>query len=189
MKRTILIAVAAACAAMVWQVVGATASKTHDARPFEGVTNGTSTVAPGAGPLINSTGRGNLQALHLGRGTYEIQATQDYGRHVEAEPDHLPGNNCAFVNGTITLRAANGDQVNGDIDGDRSVACVDQETPGPGPDARYLSTLYVEVTGGSGRFADASGYFFSRGTSTFTGIGATGATFDDRAVLFGDIDY
>ena len=50
----------------------------------------------------------------------------------------MPCNNCAFVNGMITLRAADGDQLDGDIDGDRWVSCVSRETTG-GP-ARTPST-------------------------------------------------
>ena len=183
MKRTILVALAVALTMAAWQVVAATASDTHEAKPFEGTSQGTQTV----GPTGASSGTGTVQALHLGSGTYTINSTQDFARHVEGE--HGPGNNCAFIDGTITLTAADGDQLEGDIDNDRSVSCVSQETPGPGPDAEYLTTLYVNVTGGTGRFADATGYYFSRVTSTLTGGSMTGANFDDVAVLFGDIDY
>ena len=155
-------------------------------RPFLGDSTGTTEITGAAPGGFAATSAGTINATHIGQGTYELETTQNYARHVEV-PDPA-ANNCAFVEGTMTIQAANGDQINGEVEPNRSVACVDTETPGPGADQGYLSTLYIEVTGGTGRFADATGWFFSRGTSTAQ-TSPPGANFDDAGVVLGDIDY
>jgi hypothetical protein len=156
-------------------------------RPFLGDSTGTTTITGAPAPgVFTATSAGTINATHIGNGTYEMETTQDYIRHVEL-PDPS-ANNCAFIEGTITIQAANGDQIDGAVDPNRSVSCVAVETPGPGADAGYLSTLYIEVTGGTGRFEDATGWFFSRGTSSAQ-TDPPGASFDDAGVVLGDIDY
>ncbi len=158
----------------------------HEARPFmatsEGVSRVTGMPSPGE---FTSVGTGTITGTHIGTGTYELAATQNYPRHVEAEH---PANDCAFVNGTLTIQAADGSQINGDLDADRSVSCVSEQFPGPGVDAAYLATLYIHVVGGTGRFADATGWLFARGTSTADAPPA-GTTFTDTGIVLGDIDY
>ena len=171
--------------------VGAGAVNTTEDRPFDGILGGTSTSTVSGGS-VSSVSTGTLKANHMGKGTYEIRAGQDYARHANNE-EH-PDGDCAFVeDGTttpgVTLTAANGDKVFGDIDDDRSEICVSEEAAGPGPDSAYLSTLYVDIVGGTGRFADATGWFFTRGESRLTGGNMMSATFDDSGVLMGNIDY
>ena len=160
-------------------------SNPHENKPLQGTLQGASTITGVSGAVVSSTSTGTLSASHFGSGTYELVSTQDYGRHVEAQH---PAGDCAFVDGTMTLTAANGDEMTGDVDADRSVICVSEEFPGPGSDAEYQSTLVVDVTGGTGRFADATGWFFSRSTSTADAPPA-GTTFTDVGGLWGDIDY
>lgn len=157
----------------------------HQDRPFFATSEGASAVTGMSGALILSQSTGTITGTHIGTGSYQLDATQDYPRHVEAEH---PTNDCAFVNGAITIQAADGSQINGDLDADRSVSCVLDEFPGPGVDTSYLITLYIEVTGGTGRFTDASGWLFSRGTST-ADAPPTGTTFADAGIIVGDIDY
>lgn len=164
------------------------AAKTHEAKPFRAAITGTTTSTGTSDPeTVDSSSTGTIQGTHVGNGTYTIEATQDYARHEEAEH---PAGDCAFVDGEIEITAANGDTIVGNIDADRSVTCVSVEGPGPGPDTEYLSTLYIDITGGTGRFSDASGWLFSRGTSTFTAISPpASAVFSDNGVILGDIDY
>jgi hypothetical protein len=172
----------------------AQAADKYDNRPFSGATTGTTSATPNADTgQVDSTSTGNLIATHVGNSTYTIEASQDYARHQEEE--HVVGN-CGFVedgatNG-LTITAANGDQIFGNIDDDRSVVCApDSQTGGPQVGDAYYSTLYIRVSGGTGRFSDATGWLFLEGTSTLTGADPnTGsATFDDAGTMLGDIDY
>ncbi|HYH27232.1 MAG TPA: hypothetical protein VEA19_00475 [Actinomycetota bacterium] len=157
----------------------------HEDRPFFATTSGTSEVLGQQGTLIVSQGTGTIDGTHIGRGNYALAATQDYPRHQEAEH---PANDCAFVGGTLTITAADGSTINGDLDADRSVSCVSEEFPGPGVDSAYLVTLYIHVEGGTGRFADATGWLFSQGTSRADTPPAS-LTFTDVGIVVGDIDY
>ena len=181
--------------AIAFSAVGALAVDTHEGKPFDGVLEGesTSTVDPNT-MAVTTVSAGTFHANHMGNGTYTITASQDYPRHFNNEEPNRPDGDCAFIEDGagpgVVLTAANGDQVFGNIDDDRSVTCVTEETPGPGPDQEYVSTLYVQIEGGTGRFEDATGYFFSRGTSTFSDApDPMTANFTDAGVLMGDIDY
>lgn len=179
--------------ATIFGIVAAQAAPQEN-RPFDAVLEGQTTSAPTPDPgVFTTTSAGTIRGTHIGNGDYTITAESDYNRH-EGEQDH-PVGDCAFVedgesgNGFV-ITAANGDQITGNIDDDRSVSCVSVELAGEGPDQEYLSTLYIEVTGGTGRFADASGWLFARGTSTLAGVDPNiGAQFNDVGVVLGDIDY
>ena len=151
----------------------------NELRPFEGTFEGTTQVAPRA-PAPGSfgeftfAGAGTYQATHLGTGTFESAGTLEYARHMQR--GHIE---CAFVDGELVLTAADGDQLNGDIDQDRSVLCQ-REAP---QDAD--TTLYVEVEGGTGRFADATGWYFVKSTS----IQQSPGNFNDTGYTLGSIDY
>ena len=181
--------------AVTFGAVAAQAADKWDDRPFLGSATGTSTAG-----LTGTTGTGTINATHIGDATYTIAANQDYPRHVE-QSDH-PTGQCAFVedgvNGDNTpgfvITAANGDQIFGYIDDDRSVTCAPDNQPPTGPAVGnvYTSTLYIEVIGGTGRFADATGWLFSEGESTITGLQGPptpGASADDVSSILGDIDY
>ncbi len=162
------------------------ASNPHENRPFQGTLEGSSAVTGPATGGFAATSTGTINATHIGNGEYVLESTQDYARH-EGEVDH-PEGDCGFVDGTFDITAANGDVLNGELDGDRSVVCVLEEFAGPGTDVSYLSTLYINVVGGSGRFSDATGWLFSRGTST-ADLPPSGTTFADSGIVLGDIDY
>lgn len=86
------------------------------------------------------------------------------------------------MNGEITLTAANGDQLNGHIDSDRSVNCVGVEETDP-----FEVTLYVEVLSGTGRFAEARGWYFVK--SSATPDSSNPGTFHETGYMLGSIDY
>ena len=181
----LLIGLLAGTAGLAW---GQGAGNTHENRPFEGTSSGTSTAGLPVDGVVTTDVAGTFWALHLGQGTYEGTLAQDYGRH--------PDPQCAFVSGEVILTAANGDTLElmakGENEGEsRSVACApaDQGSGGAMPGDLYRSTIYFEVIGGSGRFEDASGWVFSRGGSTVSGVSPAGVTASDTAVMLGDIDY
>ena len=181
--------------AVTFGAVAAQAADKYDDRPFSGATTGTSTAG-----FSGVAGSGTLNATHIGNATYTIAANQDYPRHQE-QSDH-PTGQCGFVedgvNGDNTpgfiITAADGDQIFGHIDDDRSVVCAPDNQPPSGPSVGdvYTSTLYIEVIGGTGRFSDATGWLFSEGESTITalrGLPNPGADSSDVSTILGDIDY
>lgn len=163
--------------------VVAQASHPWDANPFFGSSDGNSQVT-GVTPLVTSTSEGDFQATHIGNGTYTASLSQNYPRHVESGMENAMGQ-CAFLDGEIVLTAADGSQINVDVDADRSVSCAPQGQPPSGAMVGdvYTSTVFGEITGGTGRFADVTGYIFSEGTSEVTGPGTT----VDTADVYGDI--
>jgi hypothetical protein len=182
------LAVGFAAGAMVFSVIAVQAAPQEN-RPFEAILEGGTQVVGFSGGAVSTQSAGNIRGTHIGNGTYTITADQDYLRHQEDSTQHLVGN-CAFVEDDesgLVITAANGDQIFGDIDDDRSVVCAPQtQTAPPQPGDVYYSTIFTNVTGGSGRFADASGWLFSEGTSV---LGASLATTEDEAQVYGDIDY
>jgi hypothetical protein len=172
----------------------ARAADKFDNQPFFGASTGTSTSTASdmSGNQFDSASTGTLNATHVGNSKYTITAHQDYARHVEEEH---PDGNCAFVEDGKTgqglvITAANGDQIFGNIDDDRSVVCApDNQGIMPVPGDQYLSTLYINVVGGTGRFTSATGWLFVHGTSTLTTLTATGANFNDTGTFLGDIKY
>jgi hypothetical protein len=151
----------------------------NEFRPFEGTFEGTNqTVLPSPGPgEFGFASTGTYQATHMGTGTFEAAGSIEYQRHQQAE--HFE---CGFVNGTLQLTAANGDTLDGHIDSDRSVNCQDPDATAP-----FEVTLYVEVIGGTGRFADATGWYFVK--STATPSTSTPGAFDEAGYMLGSIDY
>jgi len=113
--------------------------------------------APGTPLIILATGTGN--ASHMGKTTFEARITIDVFGQSNLGPD------------TFTLTAANGDQIFMN-----SIGIVNP------PDANGVTmvTLTNTITGGTGRFADATG--------TLTGGVIRGAT-TDTISLEGRISY
>lgn len=181
--------------AFAFGAVAANAAKKYEDRPFSGVLEGTSTSSPNMEMELTATSTGTINATHIGNGTYTLISDQDYDRHTEEEHP----SQCAFVedgmdtDGThgLTIVAANGDEIHGFVDDDRSVLCAPQEQMQPMVGDIYYSTLFITVKGGTGRFADATGWLFSEGTSTLQTLdpGTGEATSTDEALVLGDIDY
>lgn len=149
----------------------------NEFRPFEGTFTGTNqTTAPTGPGEFGFSGNGTYQATHLGSGTFTSTGNIEYQRHQQR--DHAE---CGFVNGQLEMTAPDGSTLNGEIDPDRSVNCQDTLT---GP---FQVTLYVEVTGGTGRFENATGWYFVKSTST-PSTGVPGS-FNEAGYVLGSIDY
>ncbi|MEJ7675828.1 MAG: hypothetical protein WKF59_24760 [Chitinophagaceae bacterium] len=115
-------------------------NKTKKTVPFKANFTATPVViqapAPGTPLIILSTGTG--EASHMGKTTFEARITIDV---FSPQPNLSPA--------TFTLTAANGDQI--------FMNSIGIVSP---PDANGVTmvTLTNTITGGTGRFADASGY-------------------------------
>ena len=106
--------------------------------PFKGTLEGTVTISPLEPPLSENVfiaGTGN--ATHLGRFTVEIP--------------HLVNFATAIGQGTFTFTAANGDQLTAHFTG-----AADTSTP------IFAIVEHATITGGTGRFANATGTFIAR---------------------------
>ena len=115
------------------------------ARPLKGTSTATAVVDTAAG---TGTVDGAILFTQLGKGTY----------HTDLTGFTSTGNTFAF-GGTATFVAANGDKVFTTIAGTGTVTSTGSE-----------STTVDTITGGTGRFADASGTF------TVTTVGVTVST-------------
>ena len=146
MRRTILALLAMVLALFTMTGTSAVADGGDDGeaqRPFTGTLDGSVTFAP-ADPAMNCTWppapEGPLMTISQGVGT----ATH-MGR-VTMSSVHCSGD---FLDGSMVLTAANGDQVFLDYSG----PC----TPFPPPTPDITCDLAAEVTGGTGRFEGATG--------------------------------
>ena len=194
-KSFMTLLVGVAIGGMTFGAVAVQAADKWEARPFFGAATGVSRPDAQNMGTVPTSSEGTLNATHVGRSTYTIEANQDYPRHSEGA-DHVMGN-CAFVEDGrdetsapgLVITAANGDQIFGHIDDDRSVVCApDNQTGQPDLGDIYYTTLYVTVAGGTGRFADATGWLFTEGTSTL-GADMEGPSTNDEGTFLGDIDY
>jgi hypothetical protein len=120
--------------------------------PFKGTLEGveTASINPGPPPTATIQGVGTGHATHLGRFTYDNPHTVDL----------LALHGC----GTWTFTAANGDTLTASGCGDATVVS------GTPPTAVLSIVETGEITGGTGRFAGATGSF------TVTRLLATGET-------------
>ena len=142
-------------------------------RPFKGSWVGTTTVS-GTAPDFTSASTGSLNATNFGTGTYSLTATQHWSS----------GSGCAgspvFAadTGTVMLTSAKG-TVSGPVTG---FTCE----LAPFDNTAYGTNLTMTITGGTGRYAGATGSIAIKSTST----GPTGGpTFNDSATMTGTISY
>lgn len=105
--------------------------------PFKGTLEGTVTITPLEPPLANVFIAGTGNATYLGRFTVEIP--------------HLVNFATAIGEGTFTFTAANGDQLTAHFTG-----AADTSTP------IFAIVEHATITGGTGRFANATGTFVAR---------------------------
>ena len=103
--------------------------------PFKGRLEGTATVTPGTPPFLSVSIEGTGNATHLGRFTVEIP--------------HIVNATNRTSTGTYEFIAANGDTLTAGFSGQATLTA-------PG----VLSIVETAmITGGTGRFADATGSF------------------------------
>jgi hypothetical protein len=115
---------------------------------FDAVESGSSVIAPGAGGTLTVTSDTDIRERHLGDGKLHLDLTV------------VPGaGNQWKASGTFTMTAADGDVLRG-----TSVGTV---TIGGQVNTHVL---YSRVTGGTGRFAKATGWLVSHGTSTIVSV-------------------
>jgi hypothetical protein len=118
--------------------------------PFKGTLEGTATITPGTPPFLSVSIEGTGNATHLGRFTVEIP--------------HVVNPTNRTSTGTYEFTAANGDTLTAGFTGQATLTA-------PG----VLSVVEIAtVTGGTGRFADATGSFtverlFNQVTGVTTG--------------------
>ena len=104
--------------------------------PFKGRWEGALTARTVTPPFLNISFEGTGNATHLGRFTVEIRLALNTTNR--------------FLTGTYEFTAANGDTLTADFAG---------ESPLTLPGVPQLSVETATITGGTGRFASASGNF------------------------------
>ena len=147
MIRRLFLALVAASVSLASIAASAVAAET----PFKGTVNADETVVPSP-PTASLTRDGTGTATYLGKYTEHIVMTI-----------HLP---TLSSTGTATFTAANGDTL---------TATVLGQATRTGPTTLSIREDYT-VTGGTGRFADASGNFTLRSTVDQT-TGVSSGTF------------
>jgi hypothetical protein len=124
--------------------------------PFKGTLDGTVTITPINPPVVSVRIDATGNATHLGRYTMEFTAVVNQATRTQAGP------------ATIVITAANGDTITAEGSGGQATVV----TPG------VLSTVDpATITGGTGRFADASGSIVIRRTF-FVAAGVTTGSFE-----------
>ncbi len=124
-----------------------------DQVPFKGRLEGSVAVTVTVPPFASVFAEGTGNATHLGRFTWEFP--------------HMVNQAIRVGEGTYTLTAANGDTVTIDVTGTATLIA-------PG----VLSTTETgTITGGTGRFADATGTFTTQRTF-FVALGVTTGSFE-----------
>jgi hypothetical protein len=142
MLRTTLTTLAAVAVA----ALGATAAVAGHGVPFKATDTFSSALVGPAGQIVQTVDQGSGIATHLGRYTMVASETVDFGAST-------------VTGGEYTLTAANGDTVTGTYSGHIFPGLTGYLVSGP-------------VTGGTGRFAGATGTITLHGTFdplTFTG--------------------
>ena len=129
------------------KVTGAGVLSNNQEVPFKGRLEGTATITPGTPPFLSVLIEGTGNATHLGRFTVEI-------------PHVVNAMNRTSV-GTYEFTAANGDTLTAGFTGQSTLTA-------PG----VLSIVETAtITGGTGRFADATGSFtVERSFNQVTGV-------------------
>ena len=129
------------------KVTGAGVLSNNQEVPFKGRLEGTATITPGTPPFLSVLIEGTGNATHLGRFTVEIPHVVNAMNRTSA--------------GTYEFTAANGDTLTAGFTGQSTLTA-------PG----VLSIVETAtITGGTGRFADATGSFtVERSFNQVTGV-------------------
>jgi hypothetical protein len=137
-------------------------------RPLKGSGSGTTTGDLATGV---ATSEGTARFSHAGKTTYSINTTFS-----------ATGPNTFALTGTSTLVAANGDSVFSSLTGTATATGI-----GVGETIEF--TLVFTVTGGTGRFADASGTLTAEATSETVSLVGTTFVNRDTFTARGTISY
>lgn len=141
-------------AVLVLRIAGTVAA--GDQVPFKGSLAGTVTITPISPPVVSVLIEGTGNATHLGRYTLEFTAVVNQATRTQAGP------------ATIVITSANGDRITAEGSGGQATLVA------PG----VLSIVDpATITGGTGRFADATGGFVIRRTF-FVAAGVTTGSFE-----------
>ena len=170
MRRTLLVLTSLLALAVV--TPGAAVAKRGGTdRPFKGKGSGTTTVTVGTTPFLGST-EGTGRFSHLGKTSYSSNFAVT-----------LTGPNSFTIAGTQTLVAANGDMLFMSFTGTGTFV-------GPfAPGQTTETNLSYTVTGGTGRFDDATGTATGRVLGEVTSVvGATG-TGPHTSTVKGTLSY
>lgn len=171
MRRRTLLILVSLLALTVVAPGAAEAKRGGTDRPWKGSASGTLTFNLGTTPFpATSAGTGRLS--HLGKSTYSQEFTI------------TPAGPTTFsVAGTQTIVAANGDMLVMTFTGTGELAGVF------GVGQTSETTVQLTVTGGTGRFADASGSLTSTIFTTIDSIVGATATATQTSRLRGKISY
>jgi hypothetical protein len=169
-RRTLLIVVSLLAVAAA--VPGAAEAKRGGTdRPWKGAASGTLTFDLGTTPFpATSAGTGRLS--HLGKSTYSQEFTIT-----------LTGPTTFSIAGTQTVVAANGDTLFMSFTGTGELAGAF------GVGQRSETTAVLTVTGGTGRFSDASGTLRSTIFTEISSIVFTAVSATQSSQLRGRISY
>lgn len=149
-------------------------------RPFNGSSTGATEVNCTSATTCDSDSAGTHISSHLGTAAYEIDSTQVW---TDPTPE-TNGMDCAeSVTGTMTLWAANGASLVGNIVHNDEAVCEVSFFE------EYASSFQVVVDGAesTGKFAGASGSYWVTGTSFDPDAGSF--TYEDSASMAGTISY
>jgi hypothetical protein len=168
--RTLLVLVSLFAIALV-APAAAVAKRGGTDRPWKGRASGTLTFDLGTAPFpATATGTGHLS--HFGKGTYTQTFTIT-----------LTGATTFDIAGTQTIVAANGDSVSMTFTGSGELA-------GPfGVGQTSETTAVFTVTGGTGRFDDATGTLTSTVLTTIESIAGADVTATQNSRVRGRISY
>ena len=138
MKRRSLAAGLALAALVVLGLAGPVAA--GDQVPFKGSLDGVAKVTPRTPPFVFVNIEGEGHATHLG--------------NFEVSIPHVANRSNGAAAGSFVFTAANGDTLTADF--------IGQATPTDVPGVRSIVAT-ATITGGTGRFAGATGSFFGEG--------------------------
>jgi hypothetical protein len=163
--RGLLVLMSLLVALAVIAPVPATAKRGGTDRPLQGSGSATALVDVATGVSSN---QGTARLSHLGKTTFSL----DFLVTLIGPPTNL-------IEGTGTFVAANGDALFVSFTGTSELS----------PSGASDETLAFTITGGTGRFADASGTFTVRNHSEPVSIAGTLLTLQQTFTLEGRISY
>lgn len=159
--------------AALWSA-GAASASPGGAQPFHAIVDVSESFIPTATPgVFGVVLGGDGTGAHFGALTFAATETIDFGQFFR--PDLFPSPRAVVTGGTLTITAANGDQLNATYDG--------YGVPDPSRPGYFNGYATATLTGGTGRFGCASGtvpFTLDINAAALTEV----ITFDGTADLF-----